>query len=200
MTTHQAIRKISPWEDILVPYAGEVVIEPGTNRIKIGDGKTNFADLPYVDGNPPEEQLSIGAKAFIEDHIHLLDNNDYETFYSLIKTTALAREVSKALFKAGLNPKEHLKECPRGCESIFYYEGSYDSDEDFKQTIKQRGWANIRNPHPNRGKTQYQWLTTSRNSDVYWNEYISRYDVDNKVENIKKKIDYLQTWKLEDNE
>ena len=194
MTIHQTIKKLSAWDDILVPYAGEVVIEQGTNKIKIGDGKTNFANLPYVDGNPPEMTLSEKAKEFIEKNIEYLEANDYETFYSHITSVALAREVSKALFKAGLNPKEHLKECPRGCESIFYYEGGYDPDEEFKETIKQRGWANIRNPHPNRGKTQYQWITTAPNSGKHWDEYIIGYDVDKEVEALEKEIEYLQTW------
>ena len=180
---------IKEWDSLLVPAAGEIVIDPETNKIKVGDGKTNFANLPYIDDNPPEPQLSLGAKAFIEDHIELLENNDYETFYSKIKTPALAREVSKALFKAGLNPKEHLKECPRGCESIFYHEGKDDPNA----TIKTRGWANINNPHPNRGKTQYQWITTAPSRG--WKEYIIDYDVDKELE------DYLKpTWKLEDDE
>ena len=185
---------LQKWNDILVPAPGEIVMEQETNKIKIGDGKTNFANLPYVDDNPPELQLSIGAKAFIEDHIELLENDDYETFYSLIKTTELAREVSKALFKAGLNPKEHLKECPKGCESVFYYEGKDDPNA----TIKNRGWANT--SYPNRGKTQYQWITTSPNRGKLWNDYIIGYDIDKEVEAMKKEIDYLQTWTLEDNE
>lgn len=187
MTTHQAIKQMCAWNDVLVPALGEVVVEQETNKIKIGDGKTNFANLPYIDGNPPEPQLSIGAKAFIEDHIELLENNDYETFYSLIKTTELAREVSKALFKAGLNPKQHLKKCPRGCESIFYYEGNYDPNEDFMRILKQKG------------RSLLTWVTTADNSSENWNEYISDY-IDEKVENIKKKIDHLQRWTLEEDE
>ena len=192
MTIHQTIKKISTaWDDIIVPAAGEIIIEQETNKIKIGDGKTNFADLPYIDGKPPEMTLSEKAKEFIENNIEYLEVNDYETFYSHITTVELAREVSKALFKAGLNPKEHLKEYPRGCESIFYYEGKDDPNA----TIKNRGWAS--NTHPNRGKTQYQWITTAPNRGKY--EYIIDY-LDKKVEAIEKKLDYLQTWKLEDNE
>ena len=155
MTIHQTIKKASIWDDIFVPAAGEVIIEQETDKIKIGDGKTRFANLKYIDGNPPELTLSKQAKEFIENNIEYLEVNDYETFYSHITTVELAREVSKALFKAGLNPKEHLKECPRGCESIFYYEGKDDPNA----TIKNRGWAIINNPHPNTGKTQYQWIT-----------------------------------------
>ena len=192
MTIHQTIKKISSaWDDIIVPAAGEVIIEQETNKIKIGDGKTNFADLPYIDGNPPEMTLSEKAKEFIENNIEYLEVNDYETFYSHITTVELAREVSKALFKAGLNPKEHLKECPRGCESIFYYEGK----EDPNAKNKNRSWATV--SYPRKGKAQYQWITTAPNSGKY--EYIVNY-IDEKVENIKKELDYLQTWKLEDDE
>ena len=192
MTTRMMLKQ---WNDILVPAAGEIVVEQGTNKIKIGDGKTNFANLPYVEDNPPEMTLSEQAKEVIENNIEYLEANDYETFYSHITSVALAREVSKALFKAGLNPKEHLKECPRGCESIFYYEGGYDPNEEFKETIKQRGWANLINPHPNRGKTQYQWITTSPKNDKYYLDYIIDYDVDKELK------DYLKPkWKLEDDE
>ena len=197
MTTRMLLKQ---WNDILVPAAGEIVIEQETNRIKIGDGKTNFANLPYVEDNPPEMILSEQAKQFIENNIEYLEVDDYETFYSHITSVALAREVSKALFKAGLNPKEHLKECPRGCESIFYYEGGYDPNEDFKETIKQRGWANIRNPLPNRGKTQYQWITTAPNSGKYWNQYIIGYDMEKEIKEIEKQIDYLVSWEPEDDE
>lgn len=194
MTMSQMIKKMNSWNDVIVPAAGEVIIEQESNKIKIGDGKTTFANLPYIDGNPPESQLSIGARAFIEDHIELLDNDDYETFYSLIKTVSLAREVSKALFKAGLNPKEHLKECPRGCESIFYYEGK----EDPNATIKNRVWANI-NAHPNSNKAQYTWITTAHNTGKYWDEYISGYDVDKRRRDQENRS-YLQTWTLEEAE
>ena len=194
MTMHQAFKKWRDWDDIFVPAAGEIVMDQETNKIKIGDGKTNFANLPYIEDNPPETTLSEQAKEFIENNIEYLEVNDYETFYSHITSVELAREVSKALFKAGLNPKEHLKECPRGCASIFYYEGKDDPNA----TIKNRGWGHIH--HPNRGKTQYQWITTFPNGSKHWEDYIIGYDIDKEVETIKKEIDYLQTWTLEDDE
>ena len=123
MTMNQATKAWSSWDGILVPAAGEIVVDKQTNKMKIGDGITEFADLPYVESTPTETTLSKQAKQFIEDNIEYLDINDYESFYSHITTVELAREVSKALFRAGLNPKAHLKKCPRGCESIFYYEG-----------------------------------------------------------------------------
>ena len=194
MTIHQTIKKASIWDDIFVPAAGEVIIEQETDKIKIGDGKTRFANLKYIDGNPPELTLSKQAKEFIENNIEYLEVNDYETFYSHITTVELAREVSKALFKAGLNPKKHLKECPRGCESIFYYEGKDDPNA----TIKNRGWANIN--YPNTGKTQYQWITTALNRGKYRDQYITGYEIDKEVEELKKKIDYLESWTWGDDE
>ena len=191
MTTRMMLKQ---WNDLLVPALGEIVMEQETNRIKIGDGKTNFANLPYIEDNPPEMTLSEQAKQFIENNIEYLEVDDYETFYSHITSVALAREVSKALFKAGLNPKEHLKECPRGCESIFYYEGGSDPNEEFKETLKQRGWANLNNPHPNRGKIQYQWITTSPKDNKHYNDYIIGYDIDKEVEKISKEIEYLSSW------
>ena len=98
------------------------------------------------------------------------------------------------MFKAGLNPKEHLKECPKGCESIFYYEGKDDPNA----TIKNRGWGNMY--HPNRGKAQPQWITTTPNGGKHWGQYIIGYDLDKEVEELQKRIDYLETWTLEDDE
>lgn len=138
--------------------------------------------------------LSEQAKQFIENNIEYLEVHDYETFYSHITTVDLAREVSKALFKAGLNPKEHLKECPRGCESIFYYEGKDDPNA----TIKNRGWSNMH--HHNRGKPKYQWVTTDSNNGKYWNEYIIGSRIEKVVEDIKKELDCLRTWTLGEDE
>ena len=193
MTIAQTFKKIDAWDDIFVPALGEVVIEQGTNKIKIGDGVKMFKDLPYVE-TTPRMTLSEQAKEFIENNIEYLETNDYETFYSRIKTVALAREVSKALFKAGLNPKEHLKECPRGCESIFYYEGKDDPNA----TIKNRGWANIKNPHPNRGKSWTMWDQKLKTAQ----DYIIGYDTTAKETNTLKELeDYLKPkWKLEDDE
>lgn len=187
MTTHQAIKKMSAWDDIVVPAKGEVVMEHGTNKIKIGDGKTNFANLPYVDGNPPEMTLSEQAKEFIENNIEYLEVNDYETFYSRITSIALAREVSHALFKAGLNPNKYLKECPAGCKSIFYH---YDPNAGLKGYLNKEKRVD-KNP-------QHTWITTALNSSKRWDEYIIDYDIDKEVENIKNETDYLQTWMLEE--
>ena len=80
--------------------------------------------------------------------------------------------------------------CPRGCESIFYYEGKDDPNA----AMKNRSWSTI--SYPRRGKAQYQWITTELNNNKHWAECIIDYDKE--VEAIKKEIDYLQTWELED--
>ena len=177
---------MSAWDDIRVPAAGEIVIEQGSNKIKIGDGKTNFANLPYVEGNPPENKLSDRARELIENNIDLIERNEYDAFYNEIHDVELAREVSKALFKAGLNPKPYVTTIPRGCQDVFYYEGEKDPNDK-----KKRGWVNINNPHPNRGKTQYQWITTSPKDDKYFNDFIT----DKKLENYLNPV-----WELDDDE
>ena len=185
------IEQLSVWDGIFVPAAGEVVKEQGTNKIKIGDGKTDFANLPYVDDNPSERKDAISprVKKFIEENIVLIENDDYDTLYSQITNPLFAREVTVELFKSGLNPKPHVSKIPAGCASVFYYEG-----EDPNETNKQRGWANI--SYPNRGKTQYTWITTAPNNGQHWDEYIIDYDIDKEVETIKKEIEYLSSWTL----
>ena len=57
------------------PLKGEPVWETDTNKLKIGDGINNYADLPYLTGNEPIES-SIIVKgyyydgAFYEDDEH----------------------------------------------------------------------------------------------------------------------------------
>ena len=106
----------------IVPVAGEIIIDTTSNKLKIGDGKTAIKDLPWVDFGidlaKEESSLSIGTRAFIEDHIDLIENNDYDTLYSLIATPALAQEVTRALLKADLNPKHYLSNIPNSIKHI----------------------------------------------------------------------------------
>lgn len=108
----------------LVPVAGEIIMDATTNKLKVGDGKTAIKDLPWVDygvdSGEEESSLSIGARAFLEDHIDLIENNDYDTLYSRIAmaTPALAQEVTRALLKADLNPKPYLSKIPQSIRHI----------------------------------------------------------------------------------
>jgi hypothetical protein len=105
-----------------VPIAGELIMDTTSNKLKIGDGKTAIKDLPWVDIGldlaKEETRLSVGTKAFLEDHIDLIENNDYDTLYSRIATPALAQEVTRALLKAGLNPKPYLSKIPQSIRHI----------------------------------------------------------------------------------
>ena len=105
-----------------VPIAGELIMDATSNKLKIGDGKTSIKDLPWVDIGldlaKEETSLSIGTKAFLEDHIDLIENNDYDTLYSRIATQALAQEVTRALLKASLNPKPYLSKIPQSIRHI----------------------------------------------------------------------------------
>lgn len=164
------------------------------HRSKIGDGATSLSDIPWIMKREKSEQkLSEKAKSIIENHIDLIENNDYDALYSIINAypgaIKLAVEVTKALFKAGLNPKEHLSYTPRGCETIFYYEGKADPND----TIKTRGWANIKNPHPNRGKT---WTMLDQKTD-YLMDYINGYDTTAEETNTLKELESLKSmWRL----
>ena len=104
-----------------------------SNKVKIGDGKSHLKDLPWVDLvidlSKEESRLSIGTRAFLEDHIDLIENNDYDTLYSLIATPALAQEVTRALLKADLNPKPYLSKIPNSIRHIL------DPTEDWSEDI-----------------------------------------------------------------
>ena len=106
----------------IVPVAGEIIMDATSQKMKIGDGKSHLKDLPWVhygvDSGKEESSLSIGARAFIEDHIDLIENNDYDTLYSHIATPALAQEVTRALLKAELNPKPYLTNIPSSIRHI----------------------------------------------------------------------------------
>lgn len=108
----------------IVPIAGEIIMDATSNKVKIGDGKSHLKDLSWVDLGldlvKEESNLSIGARAFIEDHIDLIENNDYDTLYSRIAMTtpALAQEVTRALLKADLNPKPYLSKIPQCIKHI----------------------------------------------------------------------------------
>lgn len=106
----------------LVPYAGEIFIDSESAKVKLGDGVTAIKDLPWVnlgiDLANDESSLSIGTKAFLEDHIDLIENNDYDTLYSHIATPALAQEVTRALLKADLNPEPYLTNIPSSIRHI----------------------------------------------------------------------------------
>lgn len=106
-----------------VPLAGEIVVEQNTNKIKVGDGKTTFKDLAYIDhvievDLAEELSLSRTGRMFIENNINLIENNDYDTLYSHIATPALAQEVTRALLKADLNPKPYLSKIPQSIRHI----------------------------------------------------------------------------------
>ena len=106
----------------LVPLAGEIIMDATSGKVKIGDGTTAIKDLPWVDLGidfaKEESSLSIGTRAFLEDHIDLIENNDYDTLYSHIATPALAQEVTRALLKADLNPKPYLSKIPQCIKHI----------------------------------------------------------------------------------
>ena len=106
----------------IVPLNGELIMDATSNKLKVGDGKTAIKDLPWVDFGidlaKEESTLSIGTKAFLEDHIELIENNDYDTLYSHIATPALAQEVTRALLKADLNPKPYLSKIPQSIRHI----------------------------------------------------------------------------------
>ena len=112
--------KLMPTVDMqisdIVPVAGETIMGATSNKLKIGDSVTAIKDLPWVDFGldlaKEESSLSIGTRAFLEDHIDLIENNDYDTLYSRIATDALAQEVTRALLKADLNPKPYLSKIP----------------------------------------------------------------------------------------
>ena len=106
----------------IVPIVGEIIMDVETNKLKIGDSKTTIKDLPWVyytiDSAKEKSSLSLTAKIFIENNIELIDNNDYDTLYSLIATPALAQEITRALLKAGLNPKPYLSNIPKSIRHI----------------------------------------------------------------------------------
>ena len=106
----------------IVPVAGELIMDVTSNKLKVGDGTTAIKDLPWVDLGidfaKEESSLSIGTRAFLEDHIDLIENNDYDTLYSHIATPALAQEVTRALLKADLNPKPYLSIIPQSIRHI----------------------------------------------------------------------------------
>lgn len=106
----------------IVPVASEIIMDATTNKVKIGDGKSPLKDLTWIDLGidlaKEESSLSIGTKAFLEDHIELIENNDYDTLYSQIATAALAQEVTRALLKADLNPKPYLSKIPDSIKHI----------------------------------------------------------------------------------
>ena len=106
----------------IVPQAGEIIMDVTSQKVKIGDGITAIKDLPWVDLGidlaKEESSLSIGTKAFLEDHIDLIENNDYDTLYSRIATPALAQEVTRALLKSDLNPKPYLTNIPSSIRHI----------------------------------------------------------------------------------
>lgn len=125
MTVSQTIKRMPTASMQLlhtVPENGELIMDAMSNRIKIGDGVTAIKDLAWIDPGlnvaKEESSLSIGARAFIEDHIDLIENNDYDTLYSRIATPALAQEVTIALLKADLNPKPYLSKIPQSIKHI----------------------------------------------------------------------------------
>ena len=143
MTMSQMIKKMNSWDTAPVPAAGEVVIELETNKIKIGDGKTNFANLPYIDGSPShlEYKLSDKVKQFIENNITYIKSKDYDMFYSQITNPSFAREVTEALLLAGMNPRPYLSYCPKGCESLFHYDDKDDDIDNKLYTYRNDDWS-----------------------------------------------------------
>lgn len=125
MNTHVTLKRMPTVQmqiSDFVPDFGELIMDATSNKLKVGDGKTAIKDLPWVDytidSAKEESSLSIGTKAFLEDHIELIENNDYDTLYSLIATPALAQEVTRALLKADLNPKPYLTNIPSSIKHI----------------------------------------------------------------------------------
>lgn len=116
----------------IVPVAGEIIMDATSNKLKIGDGVTAIKDLPWVDFGldlaKEESSLSRTARMFIENNIELIENNDYDTLYSLIATPALAQEVTRALLKADLNPKPYLSKIPQSIRHIIEPEEDWSED------------------------------------------------------------------------
>ena len=116
----------------IVPVAGEIIMDATSNKLKIGDGVTAIKDLPWVDFGldlaKEESSLSRTARMFIENNIELIENNDYDTLYSLIATPALAQEVTRALLKADLNPKPYLSKIPQSIRHILEPEEDWSED------------------------------------------------------------------------
>lgn len=115
-----------------VPDLGELIMDATSNRVKLGDGKSHLKDLPWVDLGidlaKEESNLSRTARMFIENNIELIENNDYDTLYSLIATPALAQEVTRALLKADLNPKPYLSKIPQSIRHILEPEEVWAED------------------------------------------------------------------------
>ena len=139
MTISQTIKRMPTASMQLlhaVPAAGELIMDAMSNRLKIGDGRTALKDLPWLDYTIKEESsLSIGTKAFLEDHIDLIENNDYDTLYSRIATPALAQEVTIALLKADLNPKPYLSKIPQSIRHILETDEVWAEDTSRLYTI-----------------------------------------------------------------
>ena len=115
-TTLKRIPAVDMQISDIVPVAGEIIMDATSNKVKIGDGKSHLKDLSWInlslDSVKEESSLSHATRMFIENNIDLIDNNDYDTLYSLIATPALAQEVTRALLKADLNPKPYLTKVP----------------------------------------------------------------------------------------
>ena len=135
MNIAMTLKRMTTWDmqsSALIPVAGEVIMDATSDKVKIGDGKSHLKDLPWVDLDldlaKEESSLSIGAKAFLEDNIDLIDNNDYDTLYSRIATPALAQEITIALLKADLNPKPYLSKIPQSIKHILELEEDWSED------------------------------------------------------------------------
>lgn len=142
MNTSVAIKRMSNVDLIigdLVLIAGEMIMDTTFNKLKIGDGKTAVKDLPWCDFGfdlaKEESSLSIGARAFLEDHIELIENNDYDILYSRIATDALAQEVTRALLKADLNPKPYLSKIPQSIRHILEPDGGKIAHSEGYETL-----------------------------------------------------------------
>lgn len=44
------------------PLVGEPIWETDTNKMKVGDGINNYADLPYIGGGESQQQIIFGSR------------------------------------------------------------------------------------------------------------------------------------------
>ena len=103
-----------------VPAVGEVFINKDTNELKVGDGKTKIADLPYISTTvsapePAKFEPCNVTKEYIKQYKDLIASNDFDEFYKHLEgsSTFVIRDVTKTLIEAGINIKEHLTTVPR---------------------------------------------------------------------------------------
>ena len=112
-------------KDIL--FAGEIWIDPITNKSKIGDGKTPLFELPWINfgvdlsTEPPRKyKMNDAVKNFIEKYIDLIEEHRFDEVYAMINHSSIefTRDLTRALLEADLNPKPYLTRVPRCIQDL----------------------------------------------------------------------------------